>query len=316
MFSLKNVLALSISALLIGCSSNSAQHTISAEESIALLNQTEVCCTAFGQVRYEEITQPGLYDYELMSESEALELSSGKSFVKGIQLPSSVVENIRVKVISAIGETVFVPNVMLLDSNFEPVTNYASHDIGYDSRSIFNGDVFEREITISNHQLAAGNAKYLLIYTTDDDLKESTVLPMLDQGTVRVGRQNEPRMFDDVIVQHSPLGQFQIRYSYETASNVNLAVVATPQIATTVAEPAETGLEVTPTVLETEVKKVENSTKVDGIQPETEAMFIELVEKAVRENQIDKALRFVEEGERAGSKKLRDVFFDALKRGQ
>ncbi|MDG3086044.1 MalM family protein [Vibrio hannami] len=303
----KKLLALSVSALLIGCSTTDVQPMVSAEQSMQLLQKAEVCCTSFGQLDYESIEQPGLYDFALTPDSQALELSTGKSFVQGVRLPSNAVEGIKVKVISTFNDSVYVPNVMLLDEHFNPVTTFGSEDIDYDSGSIFNGDQFEREIKISEAHLHSGRVEYLLVYTTKKDMEEVTILPKLDQGTIRVGRHNEPRMFDDVVIEHSALGSFQIKFSYSKLTEVKLASDNAPSI--------ENAVVAAPVVLPLATKS-EVSSPVDTIQLETEAMYIELVEKAVRENQIDKALRFVEEGEKAGSSKLRDVFFDALKQGR
>ena len=52
------------------------------------------------------------------------------------------------------------------------------------------------------------------------------------------------------------------------------------------------------------------------IQPESEAMFIALIEQAVKNDDYKKAMRFVEEAERAGSSKARDALFDAAKKHQ
>ena len=49
---------------------------------------------------------------------------------------------------------------------------------------------------------------------------------------------------------------------------------------------------------------------------ETEAFYQSQIEKAVKAGDIDKAMKLVNEAERAGSTKAKSVFIDAVKRSQ
>ena len=312
----KCILAAGSGVVLSACSSFSQETSadagmkdISASQAIHALASSPVCCTSFSQIAFEQINNPGMYDYVISGESEAVELSSGKTFVKGVALPENVNGDLKVKIISPIGSSVFVPNVMLLDKNYAPVTSYGRETIGFDSGSLFNIDRYVGEFHIAADQAESVLAKYLLIYTTEKDLNDTTTLEALDQGTVRVGRQNEPRMYSDQVVAHSPVGEVRLVFKYSAKSRV--AIVANDSPVISHSEPkVDNGLTASG---ETQIKPPVSGQE---IQAETEVMYIRLIEQAVRANKLNKAIKFVEEGEKAGSSKVRDAFFEALKKYQ
>ena len=69
-------------------------------------------------------------------------------------------------------------------------------------------------------------------------------------------------------------------------------------------------------LLETDMPTVSRTEKPIStiIKPETEAMFIKQIDRAIKQGESDKALRLVEEAESAGSNKARNALFDALKK--
>ncbi|MEH6452967.1 MAG: MalM family protein [Psychromonas sp.] len=294
---MKKMFAIGAAVLLAGCTSNKsmlvdygAENTediqkITPTVGYQSLENAELCCKTLAQLDYQKITQPGKVDFIVNAENPAFMFNTGKSFVKGIALPDTD-GNIKIAVSSPIITSAFVPTVLVLDSNHQPIQIYGEETINYDRSSLLTVERYFGNIEIPAVFADGRRAKYLVLLTTQEAMQSTTQLALPDPSLAESGRADVvTKMYMDKPVPHTAIGAVRLAFDY-TVSSRNTAQEIIPVTAVTASK----------------------------IQPETEAMFLDLIEQAVKAGELDKAERFVEEAERAGSSKAQDALNTAVEK--
>ncbi|MFT6986239.1 MAG: maltose operon protein, partial [Psychromonas sp.] len=275
------------------------------------LEQASLCCNSLTELDYLQITEPGKIDFNISKKNPAFKFSTGKSFVQGVRLPNAS-GTIKVAISSPIVTSVFVPTVLVLDEQYNPIQVYGDETINYDPGSLLNVDRFFGEIELPAQFSDGRQAKYLLVLTTEAAMKGTTKLAEPYAPAEALGRIDiVSRIHLDQPIPHTAIGVFRLAFDYLPSSHSSAKKMVSDAL-TDNSQKAE-ALLVEKSVITTSVtEKPLNNV----IQPETEALFIALIDQAIKIGDTKKALRFVEEAELAGSTKARDALFDAMKKYQ
>jgi maltose operon protein len=298
---MKTIFVIGLAVLATGCASNKSllvdyggentQGIQKIEPSVGYqaLEQASSCCDSLSELNYQTITNAGKFDFIIDVENPSFNFSTGKSFVKGVQLPEA--DGIIKVVISApIITSVFVPSVLVLDAQYQPLKIYNEDTISYDNASLLSMNRFFGNIKIPKKYSDGTQAKYLLIFTTKQAMQGTTKLTLPDASAAESGRADVAyQMYMDKAVKHTAIGSVRLAFDYK----LNTSDAAKDTIPALVV-----------------VRATKN---ISHIQPETEAMFLKLIEQAVVDGEYDKAKIFVEEAEKSGSNKAKDALKQALK---
>ncbi|MFT5807630.1 MAG: maltose operon protein [Moritella dasanensis] len=153
-------------------------------------------------------------------------------------------------------------------------------------------------------------AKYLVILTTKEAMQGTTKLPAPDQSAAEIGRADMiARIHMDQPIAHTAIGVFRLAFDYLPSSQSSAQDMLEESAVGNNQQKAEM-------LLDEKSITAASSVVSTAIQPETEEMFMQLIDLAIKNGESNKALRFVEEAELAGSSKARDAFFDAMKKYQ
>jgi len=268
------------------------------------LEQASSCCASLNELDYQPLPQPGKFDFNITQENAVFNFSTGKSFVQGIALPQAN-GSFKITVSAPIIASVFVPTILILDEHYKPIQVYGEETINYDRASLLNVDRYFGKIELPAVQADGRQAKYLIVLTTKEAMKKTTKLAEPDASAETLGRADTiSRIYLDQPVPHTAIGVVRLDFDYKPSTHSSAQNMVT-EAATENQQKAEALL-----VEEKQTAVPVNST----IQPETEAMFIQLIDQAIKNGDSSKALRFVEEAEAAGSSKARDALFDAMKK--
>ncbi|MCK5819880.1 MAG: hypothetical protein KAH18_11705, partial [Psychromonas sp.] len=212
--------------------------------------------------------------------SPVFDFESGKSFFQAYKLdfPSSELE---LEISAIISNTVINPQIMLLDGNFKVTRIISANAFKYNEAHLLNGDQLSTTIKINRPKSdRIENETYLVFYTTDDAVLGATTIVHPAKQFAKAN-STVPPAIDDPIIPHSSVGVIKLAFD--------------------VIDVEEVGEESYKPEYVTDVKT-------------SESEFNEQIIKAVKANDIDKALTIVEKAEKTGSKTARPTFIEALKK--
>lgn len=203
----------------------------------------------------------------------------------------------------ATGKTVYAPNVLVLDEQMRPAAFYPSSYFPYQQPGIVSSDRLEGTLKLTP---ALGQKQiYLLVYTTRQDLAETTQM-VNPAKAYAAGVGNAVPDIPDPIARHTPTGLLSIKVSAEQKSgNVMIGQVfpsSAPAAAPVMV--GSTAPAAAPAVPKPDAPMLDDS----------ESYFNEAIKKAVKAGDVDKALKLLDEAERLGSKTARKTFIDSVKR--
>ncbi|WP_354624210.1 MalM family protein [Psychromonas sp. MME2] len=338
---MKIILAIGLIIFATGCSSNNSMlidygdkdthklQKINPALGYQALEQASVCCTTLSELNYLPISQPDAFDFVITEKSDVFNFTTGKSFVQGVTLPLAD-GSIKVAVSAPIVSSVFVPTILLLDDQYEPLRLYGEETITYQSGSLLNIDRFFANIEVPAVFDNDRHAKYLIILTTQKAMQGTTTLTLPEPSSAEIGREALIiKEYNNKPLPHTATGVVRLAFDYKpngenSAKNIMVkesntdsqkaqAIVATKEMSNI--KPKAT-IQPTKQSATSEAATATTPPINKSIQPESEEMYLLLIEKSVKNEDYKKALHFVEEAERAGSTKARDAMFDAMKKYQ
>ena len=203
----------------------------------------------------------------------------------------------------ATGKTVYAPNVLVLDEQMRPAAFYPSSYFPYQQPGIVSSDRLEGTLKLTP---ALGQKHiYLLVYTTRQDLAETTQM-VNPAKAYAAGVGNAVPDIPDPIARHTTTGLLSLKVSAEQKSgNVMIGQVfpsSAPAAAPVVV--GSTAPAAAPAVTKPDAPMLDDS----------EHYFNDAISKAVKAGDVDKALKLLDEAERLGSKTARKTFIDSVKR--
>lgn len=197
-----------------------------------------------------------------------------------------------------IDQTLFVPTAVVLDGNFNVAATYPSSSFKLQEEGGLKGNRLSAELNLT----PAMNQDYiyLLIYTTQQDLAKTTMMPhpakLYAKATSR-----QPPAINDIEVAHSLNGQVQINVSSANGTKfigLPTEIFSSNKASTPVGKPAAS-----PATVAQNPNAV-----VTAVDKDTEAYFNQAVIKALKAKDVNKALNLVNEAEKLGLKSPRQIF--------
>jgi len=240
--------------------------------------------------------------------SPAFNFPEGKSYYAAFKLPTNS-GDLKITVAGLIDKTLFNPTVLLLDSQFKPTRTIGADIITYKPARMLDGDRVEGVFTIDRSYVGnPNNETYMVIYTSQATLSKTTQA-MSPSKMMAKSLSVQDYGAKDPLIPHSAWGVVKIDVEdmsasalgdnfykpvYQEAIDANTPIVdATPnKLVVPVATAA------------TAVAGVTAAKPAPAMLSETEAFYQSQIEKAVKAGDIDKAMKLVNEAERAGSRGL------------
>lgn len=286
------------------------------------LGSATVCCTSINELQYQPLAAEQKRVVAIDGSSPAFNFPEGKSYYAAFKLPTNS-GDLKITVAGLIDKTLFNPTVLLLDSQFKPTRTIGADIITYKPARMLDGDRVEGVFTIDRSYVGnPNNETYMVIYTTQATLSQTTQA-MSPSKMMAKSLSVQDYGAKDPLIPHSAWGVVKIDVEdmsasalgdnfykpvYQEAIDANTPIV-----------------DATPNKLVVPVATAATATAVAGataakpapvMLSETEAFYQSQIEKAVKAGDIDKAMKLVNEAERAGSTKAKSVFIDAVKRSQ
>jgi maltose operon protein len=254
------------------------------------LNAKMSCCVSLAQMDYQPTSKPGQLDVFISSESQVYDFSSGKSYFEAIQLPKSE-GDLTITLSSVILSSAFIPSVLVLDSAFQPIRQIGADQIRYAKASLLNGDRYFGQFTLSEND----KARYLVIYTTAAAMNGETILEPLSAEALESGSaQVAQRVYANKPIPHSPIGVVRLALDFVIDTRVEKSINLADQAAAP------------------QPQDLKQSSASETVEPETAAMFRQLIENAVKAGDLNKAMNMVQEAERAGFGQARQILIEAI----
>lgn len=216
--------------------------------------------------------------------------------------------------------SVFAPNVLVLDQNLTPAAFFPSSYFTYQEPGVMSADRLEGVIKLTP---ALGQQKlYLLVFTTDKDLQQTTKL--LDPAkSYAKGTGNAIPDIPDPIARHTTDGTLKLKVKTSSGSSIlvgplfgssgpgPVTVGNTAAPATAYAAPAQAP--VAAPVTAHAAPAPAPAAKSEPVLNDTENYFNQAIKQAVNSGDIDKALKLLNEAERLGSTSARSTFISSVK---
>ncbi|GLS92273.1 maltose operon protein [Psychromonas marina] len=282
------------SLTLAGCSStalhspkaNNPNAFVSNAEASEQLAESKTCCDSLQQLTYQPLDNTEVQYIAFDNNALSYNFESGKSLYKAYKIDKNISE-LKMTVSGLFYNTVFVPQILLLDSNFKKTRIISADKFAYIPAKFLNGDQLTASLTIKRPNLSnPNNETYFVIYTTQEAIQDTTTVTHPAKLDARARSLAEPNIADPVI-SHSAMGVVKIEFETENNSDDYVA----SEVAS---EPAPVE------------QQLQNNV--------TDRQFNEMITTAVENNEIEKAMQLVDQAEAAGSTSARDTFVDAIKK--
>ena len=239
-------------------------------------------------------------EFDLSSAGQTATFSDASGKVLALQLPADH-GALTIRVRSLIeGKQVFAPNVLVLDQQQRPAAFYPSNQFRYQPASLLTGDRLESTLKLSP---APGQKSiYLLVYTTQRDLQQQTILQGASKAYAKA-TGNQPPDIPDPVAQHANSGQLSLKISAERTND-------TISIGSTSIGNNDTTAIATPLSAASSPAVTEKAATTVALLPATENYFNQQIRQAVKAGDMSQALTLLQEAERLGSSSARATFMD------
>ncbi len=348
---LKQVVSCILGVALAGCSSEPLVAPIEqftdafspASTASSALAQAPSCCNSWQELPYVALNV-GKTFVDLNSKSPVYELKDGKSFIGAYKLPTHS-GDLKITAAAQIDKMVYYPRIVMLDSQFR-VTRVIGDDLfTYKPAQLLQLDRIEAVFTVDRSRVGnPNNETYMVIYTPASELNKTTTILHPAKAFARAHSSVEPKIADPV-VSHSAWGLVELEVedlsSYAGKENefvpeyadkmalandgtyvdVNKKSVVAPNklsIAPAAATAAVAAGATAATVNQNTAAPATTATPVasGSMLAETEQLYNQLIQKSVKDGDIEKAMAFAAEAERAGSRTAKPTLIDAIKHSQ
>lgn len=254
---------------------------------------------SLSQLHWQDVALPQQVKTELNATQKqgfTLSFAGIESPVAAYRLPASQ-GAMEIEIESEVqNQHVFVPNVVVLDSQFQVAAHY---DSAYFKLQEERGLKPNRLVATLNLTPINQGALYLLIYTTKADLAGQTVVPHPSKLFAKAtGKQ--PPAIADIQVKHSLNGKLIVNFQPTNGTHfVGLNQIFTMEKNS----PSATAVIAN--------QKGENEKNVK-VEKETETYFNQAVLNALKQKDINRALNLVNEAEKLGLRTPRKLFLQQV----
>ncbi|ENY72511.1 maltose operon periplasmic protein [Aeromonas diversa CDC 2478-85] len=279
------------------------------EQAISALSQAEPCCHDLTSLPYK-VLSVGDHIVPIDGASAAYQFEEGKSYVAAFRLPANS-GDLRITVEGVIEKSMFNPTVMMLDSRFKVTRKLGKDVFKYEPARMLKGDRVEAVFTVDRSYVGnPNNETYMIIYTDPKGLDETTTI-MSQAKLMAKSLSVVDYGVKDPVIPHSPWGVVNLSVE-DLSGNKTDSNYYKPVYQDAIDANA-------PVVNESPNKLVvplAASASKPAMLGETDAFYRTQIGNAVKAGDIEKAMKLVDEAERAGSTSARKTFVDAVRQSQ
>lgn len=288
------------------------------------------CCATLQEFPFYNIPSPTFEeDIEITPESPVAVFNDGASPFQAFKLPQHM-GKLKIRISTILEGQVFIPYVMVLDNQMNLLNYYSGDRSALRYGTVIKHVYRDLEMTLETNPANPKAAGYLVIHTSPREIGKSTTFKSAER--LRSEEQGyAPPIAPDPTVVHGYFGTLEVEMQATSfgASPVSPLVAATP-VAVAVSQPSSPVVATSPSqALQQAVSAVPDSSAAVVAAPvvaaavttapgtmmaETEAMYNQMITQAVAGRDIDKAMKLVEEAERAGSASARKTFVEEVKK--
>ncbi|QBH97059.1 maltose operon protein MalM [Limnobaculum zhutongyuii] len=255
------------------------------------------------QLPWQPLVPPTSQTIKLDANSPQLSQGDIRGAVATIALPanrgtleitlSSLVDN----------KSVYAPNVLVLDEQMRPAAYYPSERFAYAGPEVMDTDRLQGTLRLTP---ALGQQQiYMLVYTTNKDLQQTTKLTAPAKAYAK-GVGNAVPDIPDPIAQHSEQGTLKVVVK---SDQQNGNVMIGQLMPTSSSDTAATAVIPAPAA----APAAKAHAAPEKVLTDTEEYFNQSIRTAVKQGDIDKALKLLDEAERLGSTTARETFVGSVK---
>ncbi|WON76632.1 maltose operon protein MalM [Serratia sp. UGAL515B_01] len=258
------------------------------------------------KLSWTPIVPPASESFKITDSNQKVAQGDVQGSVAGFTLPADR-GSIEITLSSLVKDrSVFSPNVLVLDEQLRPAAFYPSSYFPYERAGVMSGDRLEGTLKLTP---ALGQKQiYLLVYTTRQDLATTTQL--LDPAKAyAMGVGNAVPDIPDPVAQHSATGELNLKVRSE--QNMGSVMIGLPLNSSPATAPVVVGPAV-PAVAAPAPAPASLSPS-EPMLDDTEAYFNKGIKQAVKDGDIDKALKLMNEAEKLGSATARKTFIGSVK---
>ncbi|MBN6074573.1 maltose operon protein MalM [Aggregatibacter actinomycetemcomitans] len=209
---------------------------------------------------------------------------------------------LEVEIISPIEDkSAFVPSAVVLDSNFNVAATYPSSEFKFQEERGMQPNRFAAELNLT--PAASQGYIYLLIYTTQQDLAKTTMIPHPAKLYAK-GTGHQPPALNDIEVKHSLNGQIIVNV---TNANGTRFIGMPTNIFSSSDKKAAQPVGAAPASVTTANAAPSKAVNVP-VDKDTEAYFNQAITKALKAGDVNKAMNLVNEAEKLGLTSPRQTF--------
>jgi len=275
--------------------------------------------TALQQLVWTPVDQAKTQTTSLSGGGQSLNVPGISGPVAAYSVPANIGE-LNITLTSEVNKqtSVYAPNVLILDQNMTPSAFFPSSYFTYQEPGVMSADRLEGVMRLTP---ALGQQKiYVLVFTTPQDLQLTTTL--IDPAKAYAkGTGNAVPDIPDPIARHVIEGTLKLKVKTSSASSVlvgplfgssgpgpvTVGNTAAPVYSAPAAAPATAAVAASATAASAPAVKSE------PVLNDTESYFNNAIKQAVKEGNIDKALKLLNEAERLGSTSARSTFISSVK---
>lgn len=285
---------------LVGC----ANAPIEAPKNITI--EKAVCCQNYSQISWIPLTGD-LIDMKIDSQSQIIEIDGDKSYIAAFSLPESV-EQMEIKLSSWMRvKGVFAPKIMFLDAKFKPFSVLELDDF-----NITNGDILDLASYQIQFVLDREKTPYFIVYSPLSYRQGKVTIPHPERVRAEELGMARP-MVTDPVIEHTNAGELELSFKALRLRAYRMDEMPTKQIKATAAKAKlpnaaiQKKAESISIQTNSQVAEISNS-----IMAETEAFYNQQIIQTVEQEDISKALQWLDEAKRAGSDSAESTFVDAV----
>lgn len=302
-------------------------------DAISRLEQATPCCTALAELAVGEMGEGFKEIVAVQGDEQVFPFKSGKSFVEAFKLPANRSGYAVILESYILDDAVLAPNVMLLNSRFEAIQGIPANAFVYLPAEGFMPDRLAYTLNIPPEL----GASYLVVFTTTADLAGTTEYIHPARAYAIAQDLADPGI-PNPLAKHSPVGLLEVKvegtfvkpvgdqgdvvdawlagiWGASTASTASSGRSTAEVEGIARAVPDSSSPVIAPAAMATTAATVSVASAAPGtMMAETEAMYNQMITQAVSGRDIDKAMKLVEEAERAGSATARKTFVEEVKK--
>ena len=279
-----SMLAVLLGALLSGCASDAQVQT-----QLTPPTNAEVCCSDFAQFPYAQLNDNEDLKFDIDLGSPVGTFTTGNSHFAAFKFSDRSSEMVMTLSSLMIDDSVFAPEAILLDANFQPVKTLKFEDF-----KVRASDAFTRTSYIERLRVDASKTPFMVIYTPADQLGKAIQVDHPAKVRAKEFGEVMPMVTDPV-------------YTNQLGGRLELEIETLklrPYRAKTVVAPA---VAAAPVVAET--KKPNTQIRA---QQETQDFYISAIQNAVKSGDVPKALSLLDEAKALNVEGAQEAFVRAV----